>query len=128
MRWGKGGTVRISRPVSTNSHVGQNKKRMIEDPGFTRRKISGCAGLVQVAINVEANGRGFPFDSKDVEIVGEFVGRQGVAPAQSVFSPVAGAVNGAMNLVWLLSNVFHDVDLAAVRPVDGADVVAEHPE
>ena len=63
-----------------------------------------------------------------MEIVGEFARRQGIAPTQPFTSRVPGSVNGAMHFVRFLSDVFHDVDLAAARPVDGADVVAEHPE
>ena len=38
------------------------------------------------------------------------------------------AVDGAVNDVGLFADIFHDVDLAALRPADGVDVVAEHPE
>ena len=34
----------------------------------------------------------------------------------------------AVDDVWLPADVFHDVNLTAVRPADRADVVAKHPE
>ena len=41
---------------------------------------------------------------------------------------VAGAVDGAVHGVRLEADVLHDVDLAAVRPADLSDVLAQHPE
>src|SRR5690348_13202356 len=37
-------------------------------------------------------------------------------------------MNRSMDRAWLLADVFHDVDFAAARPFDLADVVAKHPE
>src|SRR6185503_15526368 len=37
-------------------------------------------------------------------------------------------MHGAVNRGWLAANVLHDVDLARLRPSNGVDVVAEHPE
>src|SRR5690606_19456103 len=41
---------------------------------------------------------------------------------------VAGAVQRAVGQVRFEADVFHDVDLAALRPADVAEIVAQHPE
>src|SRR3989442_7116083 len=63
-----------------------------------------------------------------MEVVGKLAGRQVVGPRQTVFSRVAGAVHAAMHLLRLLPNVLHDVDLAAARAADGANIVSEQPK
>src|SRR6185503_17258765 len=51
-----------------------------------------------------------------------------VAGTDAVRAGVAGAVNRAVDRGRLLADVLHDVDLAARRPADRADVVTEHPD
>src|SRR5260370_27747102 len=44
------------------------------------------------------------------------------------FGNGAGTMERTMDRARLLADIFHDVDFAASGPVDGSDVVAEHPE
>jgi hypothetical protein len=68
-----------------------------------------------------------PIDGEDVEVVGDRrrqVGRAAVA----VGTRVARSVERPVQAIRLPAEVLHDVDLAAIRPADRADVGAQHPE
>src|SRR5882757_2230288 len=41
---------------------------------------------------------------------------------------IAGTVHAAVNLVWLLADIFHNVDFTASGPTGWANVVAKHPK
>jgi hypothetical protein len=45
-----------------------------------------------------------------------------------VIAGVGRAMDGPMDGQGLAPDLFHDVDLAAARPSDIADVIAQHPE
>src|SRR5258707_7110706 len=89
-----------------------------------------CKGSVEIRIDVEAHRAWFPLDGVEMKSVGEFLsggkaeGRSGIARRAGSTRAVKRTVDGA----GLLADIFHDVDFAALRPADGSDVVAEHPE
>src|SRR6267143_992593 len=49
-------------------------------------------------------------------------------PLRRVECGVESGVDVKADSARLLADVFHDVDFAALRPADGADVIAKHPE
>jgi hypothetical protein len=116
---------------------------VIEDPGtgrFGRRRRRGGTrqsdwrlwrerGELRL-IDIKANFGRFPFDGVDVEAFGEVFTASEFGGCGEIGGGAVGerSVNGAVNGAGLLANIFHDVDLAALRPADSADVVAEHPE
>src|SRR5207249_6633995 len=71
----------------------------------------------------------FPLECESVEIVrellsmGQCVGRTYAAPTR-----VTRSMKSAMNDRRLFTDVFHDVDLAAVGPMDSIEVVTQHPK
>src|SRR5260221_12017217 len=103
---------------------------MVESPSATGGPLGLCEGGVEIRVHVEAHRPGFPLDSVKMKIGGETLAcgkterRGGIAR----FGNGAGTVERTVDRARLLADVFHDVDFAASGPVDGSDVVAEHPE
>src|SRR5437660_10782285 len=64
-----------------------------------------------------------------MEIIGELsaIG-QGVRRTHAARTRVAWPMKSAMNNRRLLADIFHDVDLTAVGPMNSIDIVAQHPE
>src|SRR5205823_6370273 len=69
-----------------------------------------------------------PLDGEDVEIVREGAAWQGVGRTDAVRAGVAGAMHRPVDRRRLAANVFHDVDLSAVRPVRRIDIIPQHPK
>src|SRR5207245_9153542 len=63
-----------------------------------------------------------------VKAVRERSARQRVGTADAVGTAVAGTVHCAVYGPGLLPDVLHDVHLAARRPADLRDVIAQHPK
>src|SRR5580693_2708976 len=103
---------------------------MIENPFATGRPIRLAKGGVEIGVNVEADGVGGPFDGVEVEVVSEILAC-GEGENRGEVAGVCGgtgAVQGAVELVGFLADVFHNVDFAALGPADRGDVFSEHPE
>src|SRR5438270_733830 len=95
---------------------------------FRREDLRGCAWR-RDAVHEEMNPVGAPIDGEDViGIVKVLPAGERVRGGDSAATAVTGAVNGALDRAGRAALIFHDVDLAAVGPADGADVGAEHPE
>lgn len=102
---------------------------MIENPRASagRLAIQCCE---EIRVNVEADFVGLPFDRVEMKIagkafsVGQVERRGDIARAAGGEWTVQRAVNGA----WLFTDIFHDVDFAALGPADGGHVLAHHPE
>src|SRR4029077_15995869 len=69
-----------------------------------------------------------PLDGVHMEIVGERTRGEIVRSADAARARIAGPVHRPVHDARLLADVFHDIDLAALRPTDGVDVVSKHPE
>src|SRR6266852_6108552 len=65
-----------------------------------------------------------------MKIAGEVLARRKAEGSGGIAggSGRAGSVKRAMHGAGLLADVLHDVDLAALGPSDGRDVVPQHPE
>src|SRR5437016_13430943 len=100
---------------------------MVERPATVHRYARLRRSEIFGAIHEPLDQPWRPFDSIDVKVVGEFAARQRVRSADAAGARVARTVHRAMHHRWLSADVFHDVDLAATRPADSVDVVAEHP-
>src|SRR5258706_9996721 len=101
---------------------------MIEDPCFAGH-VRRCLRLIQETVDVKPHDVRFPLDGKGVKIVGKLLAvGQRVRRAYAVRARVTRSMKSAVNDRRFLTDVFHDVDLAASGPSRGADVVAQHPK
>src|SRR5690606_22280762 len=102
--------------------------RVVEDPAIAADIGGGLAGVLD-AVDRPGDGVRLPVDREGVERVGKCLpAGQCVPGADPTIAGVAGAVDRAVHSGRLATDVLHDVDLAAGRPADAADVVAQHPE
>src|SRR6266576_761865 len=102
---------------------------MVVGPLRAIGKLGGSASAVEMIVDVETDRFGFPLDRVDMKVVGEMlITQQAVGRADAFVTGISRAMNCAVYRCWLLADVLHDVDLAALRPADFADVIAEHPE
>ena len=102
---------------------------MIEDPRCAGGQIRRCPRLVQVSIDVKAHDVWFPLKRESVKIVRELLSMgQCVGRTYAALTRVTRSMKSAMNDRRLFTDVFHDVDLAAVGPVGSIDVVTQHPK
>src|SRR5215469_6691327 len=123
------GTVGIARPASADRDVQQNEEFVMVDPFRSFREICRRARGVELIVDVEADGFVFPFDRVNVEVVGEGrVAGKAEGCTDALAAGVFRTVNRAVDERRFLADIFHDVDLAALRPSALTDVVAEHPE
>ena len=142
LRISRGG-IRWAGPVTANGYVEEQEEGVVEDPGAggfggadgggragnDDRRL-GCERGVLRGVDVKADFGGFPLDRVNVERVGEMLatGELG-GRVRSVAVPLEKrAVDGAVDGGGLFADVLHDVDLAALWPSGGGDVIAEHPE
>src|SRR5260370_31046834 len=102
---------------------------MIKNPCCAGGQVRWRARLVQQSIDVKSRDVRFPLDGEGVEIIGKLltVG-QGIGCAYAVPARVTRPMKSAMNDRRFLTNVFHDVDLAAGGPAGGTHVVTQHPK
>src|ERR1700722_19214038 len=103
---------------------------MIENPFTASGPVGGAEGGVEIGVDVEADDVGGPFDSEDVEVVGEVLA-SGEGENRGEVAGVRGgarAVQGAVEFAGFLADVFHNVDFTALGPAYGGDVFSEHPE
>src|ERR1700761_1752221 len=102
---------------------------MVVDPLRALRQIGRSASFVEMVVDVETNCLRLPLDCVDVKIVGVlyFTGER-VELSDALVTTVSRAVDRTVDEIGLLADVFHDVDLAALRPLNFLDIGAEHPE
>src|SRR6266404_823269 len=118
-----------TRPVPADGYIEQDEKRMIKDPAFTGGQICRSSSLVKIAVHVEAYGCWLPVDSKDMKSFREELPvRQCVDAAKRASSGVTWTMKTAVICRRLAPNVLHDVYLSTVRPSNGINVIAKHPE
>src|SRR4051812_7398796 len=101
---------------------------MIKYPTASRGHVRRCTRFVEFAVHVKANDVRLPLYGENVKVVGKATGRQRVRATEWVSSRVAGTVEGTVYFRRLETDVLHDVDLAARRPSNSGDVVAQHPK
>ena len=121
-----------ARPFAADGDVQEQEERIIERPRRARRQARFSDDAVQELVHVETDDARFPFDCELVKVVCEAltlrerIGRGDMR--EIALLGVSGPMDRSVNDAWLAADVFHDVDLAAERPPDFAEVVAEHPE
>ena len=125
-----GGRVGAAGPIAADSEIENNEKRMVENPLAARGPLRGVEGGVEIRINVKADDVWFPLDGIKMEVVREaLAGGQAKDSGEiASWSLCTWAVQGTMNGAGFLADIFHDVDLSALRPTGRGDVFAEHPE
>ena len=85
--------------------------------------------LIEMVIDIPPHRARFPVEAKDVEVVRKISLRQRVAGTLGrVALRRVAVVERAVHLVRLVTEEFHDVDLAAVRPAAVAFVGGHHPD
>src|SRR6266702_3010052 len=94
---------------------------MIEHPVLLGN-AAGRLRFVKHVIDIKTNDPRLPFHGK------AFALGKRVRPSQWICAGVLWPVQAAVNLPRLMPHVFHDVDLAALRPAHFANVIAKHPE
>src|SRR6185369_13695581 len=120
-------TVGTANKVSTNSHVKQNKEwalKLRSAIDSTRDIRLGILNSIDVPLDRTAGAR----DRVRVKAGRERSGRIINSAKRDVLSTRVGPVNRTEVSKRVLALNLHDVDLAARRPADRADAVAEHPE
>src|SRR6202165_45232 len=128
--WENGGVVRRAGPRAANGDVEDNEEGVIENPGAAGGPLRRVECGVESGVDVKADCARFPFGRVDVKVIGKFLaggqaeGRSGVARLANGARAMQRSVDGA----GLLADIFHDVDFAALRPANGADVIAKRPE
>ena len=111
LRKNRGGVGR-SGPIAANGDVQEDEKRMIEAPSTASGPLGLRKRSVEIRVNVEANGAGFPLNSIKMKIVGKILAgrkaerRGGIAR----LGHGAGAVERSVDRAGLLADIFHDVD------------------
>src|SRR5207302_11007416 len=107
----------------------QNEKWMIKNPSSARVNICRRSGLVQISINVEADGGRLPFDCKDVINIREMLTvLQRVYAGKRMLAEISWRMQAAVIRGRLASYVLHDVYLATLRPSGSINVTAKQPE
>src|ERR1051325_1592283 len=99
---------------------------MVEDP-WPRHRARRNA-LVQGAVDIPADRVQLPLDREHVKRVREGPPCEVVGAGDTIRTGAACTGHCAVPGRGLLSDVLHDVDLAAPGPADPPDVEAQHPE
>ena len=120
--------VGIAGPVAADREVQQHEERVIEDPRRTGWDVAERSPAILPLVHEPPDFPGTPLDREDVVVVREWRRGERVRAADSIPAGIARAMQRAVHRIWLLPDVLHDVDLATLRPTDGIDVIAEHPE
>src|SRR5882672_4660152 len=129
-RWTLRRSLRRAGPRAANGDVEDNEEGVIENPGAAGGPLRRVECGAESGVDVKADSARYPFGRVEVKVIGKFLaggqaeGRGGVARLADGARAMQRSVDGAR----LLADVFHDVDFAALRPADGADVIAKHPE
>src|SRR5262249_20385984 len=131
--WKLSGVIRRARPCATYGHIQKDKEWMIKHPGAAGGPLGRSEGGVEIRVDIKADYSRFPLDGIEMKIGSKSLADRkaergaGIARFAGICGIAAcGAVQGAMNCTRLLADVFHNVDLAALRPIDLVDVVAQH--
>src|SRR6266851_9502083 len=69
--WEDGSFIRVPGPISADGEVKENKKRLIEDPRLSRRKICWGSRLIKSPITVKAHDVRLPLDGEDMKRIGK---------------------------------------------------------
>src|SRR6266481_2212033 len=103
---------------------------MVKNPDAACRPLRRGERGVEIGVDIEADRVGFPFDGVKMKVVGETLARGKLENGSKVTCAAgsAGAMQGTVNGGGFLADIFHDVDLAALGPAHGRDVLAEHPQ
>ena len=112
--------------VAADSQVQDHVEGVVEDPLVGSHVGRGRVVVVD-AIHEPVNFVGRPLHREGVVVLGHRL-LQSVGVTEGRAARVTGAVDRAEHLIGIAADVLHDVDLAALRPTDLADVGAQHPE
>src|SRR6266852_3357398 len=113
-----GGAVGRAGPIAAHGDVEDDEEGVIENPGAAGGPLRRVKCSVKSRIDIEADCVGLPFDRVEMKVVGEILaggqaeGRGDVARSADGARAMQRSVNGA----WLLADIFHDVDFAALLP------------
>ena len=113
-----GGAVGRAGPIAAHGDVEDDEEGVIENPGAAGGPLRRVECSVKSGIDIEADCVGLPFDRVEMKVIGEILAggqaerRSGAARSADGARAMQRSVNGA----WLVADIFHDVDFAALRP------------
>src|ERR1043166_564805 len=125
--WKHSAAVGTADKVSTDCDVEDDEEWRLKLGGAVYSTCDVCLRILN-AIDVPPDRASGARDRERVEARRERARRIEDSAKRDVVATRVGPVNRAEVSRRVLALNLHDVDLAARRPADGADAVAEHPE
>src|SRR5580658_2541053 len=103
---------------------------MAENPFAASGPVGRMKRSVEIGVDVETDHVRFPLDGVNMKVARKALARPKFEDGGQVasWSRGAGTMQGAVDRSGFLADIFHDVDLATLRPTGRGNVFAQHPE